>query len=218
MPRPYLHATTNVGSLGINAGADSPLEVSQVRRNLINVMKTIKEEHGKYPDSFGIQESGTYDFNFAPAFSTPLATDEMVEVLADYNNITRGVVTYANPLTCRTMPPIDNKAEIVTTVHDIAFSNGRGKKEHKVGIINVYRLRNSNADCASIETIKEYIDIQREMMERDGIRKVVVHGDFNLENLSLKHFKEISHPDMYHKHKDGPPRNISTKCSRTSTK
>ena len=102
---PYLHVTANVGSLGINAGPESPFDVSQVRRNLINLAKRIKEEHGKYPDSFGIQECGTYDFSFAPAFGLPVATDHNVTVLAGHQNAARGVCTYANPLTTTAAPP-----------------------------------------------------------------------------------------------------------------
>ena len=40
-------------------------------------------------------------------------------------------------------------------------------------------------------------------LELQGIRKVLVHGDFNNENLSISGFTELNHKGMYHKHKEG---------------
>ena len=57
----YLHVSTNVGTLGKGDRISTPESVLEVRRNVLNVLKRIKEEHGKYPDSMGLQEVGVFD-------------------------------------------------------------------------------------------------------------------------------------------------------------
>ena len=158
----YLHVSANVGTLGKGDRISTPDSVSEVRRNVLNVLKRIKEDHGKYPDSMGIQEVGVFDVELSPVFGTPFATDERVRAMKGGLNMIRGVATYGDgasstrpdpvgdAFTAREYKPLDNQTEIVTTVHDISFSNGRGKKDHKVGIINVYRLMNKGVECTPL--------------------------------------------------------------------
>ena len=203
MPKPHYHLSTNVGSLGSKDGIDDPEAVSEVRRNLYNVIKEIDQIYG-YPDSVGIQESGVYNMELAPKFGLPIATDEAVKVIDRRRdiNLTRGVVTYGGA-DARAFNPVDLRTEIVTTIHNVRIKGSSSTKDHKVGIINVYRLQNKKGDCPSLSDIKEYIRIQTARLRNDGISKVLVHGDFNAENLTIDGYKEYCHPDAYHKHKEG---------------
>ena len=74
----YLHLCTNVGSLGCDSHGDSPETVSQVRRKLYNTLDRVKLEHGKPPDSVGLQEVGTFGMRLAPYFDKPVGTDATV--------------------------------------------------------------------------------------------------------------------------------------------
>ena len=88
---PYLHASTNVGSLGgIRRDGSDPEMVAEVRRNLYNAINAIKQKHAKYPDSFGIQEVGNFEVALAPRFGGPRATDEHVQVLHRGRDVKRG--------------------------------------------------------------------------------------------------------------------------------
>ena len=98
---------------------------------------------------------------------------------------------------------MDDVTEMVTTVHNIRFSNGRGSKDHRVAILNIYRLNHKNATGTSLGELKRAIEKQVRTLELQGIRKVLVHGDFNNENLSISGFTELNHKGMYHKHKEG---------------
>ena len=139
----HWHVSANVGTLGSGGRSDNPGEVADVRTNVYNMMHKIKEAKGVYPKSIGIQEVGNYDVTLAPRFSTPLHTDEKV-IQRDRRgyDLKRGVATYALAGEATPFDPVDDKSEIVTTVHDIIFNNGRGNKSQKVGIMNVYRLMN----------------------------------------------------------------------------
>ena len=185
MPKPHYHLSANVGSLGVGRGDENPDQVSEVRRNLYNVIKEIEQIYG-YPDSVGIQEAGVFDMELAPKFGGPLATDENVNI-ADRrlgHNLIRGVVTYGSA-DALPFPPVDLRTEIVTTIHNVRMKGSSCTKDHKVAIINVYRLQNKKGDCPSLAEIKEYLRIQTARLRNDGIVKVVIHGDFNAENFTI---------------------------------
>ena len=113
---------------------------------------------------------------------------------------TRPVATYADPQHCSPFPPLDTRTEIVTTVHDIVFDSSKGTKKYKVALINVYALKRPEHNSASIREIKDYILTQTKELRKEGIRKVLVFGDFNEEQVSLPDFHEIMHQDMAHRH------------------
>ena len=57
----HLHLSANVGSLGSNYGdRQNPVRVVEVRRNVYNLLNLINQEHGKHPDSLGLQETGNH--------------------------------------------------------------------------------------------------------------------------------------------------------------
>ena len=199
----YLHVSTNVGSLGRGDGEWDPNDVSEVRRAVYDLFSRIKQEHGKYPDSLGIQEAGNLEVELGPQFEVPIASDEHVVQVKNGVNIRRGVVTYAKDPETVVWAPVDTVTEMVTTVHRIRFSNGRGNKDHKVAILNIYRLNHKSAVGTSLGELKRAIAKQVRTLELQGIHKVLIHGDFNNVNLSIPGFRELNHKGMYHRHKEG---------------
>ena len=200
----FLIASTNVGSLGRGEGEWDPNEVSEVRRNLYNVNERIKQEYDKYPDVLCIQEAGNFEVEIGPQFTGgPLATDAHVVQISNYRDIARGVATYAKDPDTGVAAPVDTKNELVTTIHKISYSNGRGNKEHKVAVLNVYRNAHREAVGTSVKDLRKCIAKQVHALEGQGIRKVLICGDFNSENLTISGFSELNHVGMYHRHKDG---------------
>ena len=114
----YYHLSANVGSLGCRQlDSITPDTVPQVRRNLFNLLNQIKEAHGCYPSSVGLQESGSYTVPLAPIFGTPLADDSHAIFEHEGRNKARGVVTYAAEATTTTLPPLDNISERLFLYH-----------------------------------------------------------------------------------------------------
>ena len=197
----HLHVSTNVGSLG-SRSADrlNPNRVVEVRRNVYNVMDIIKQKHGKFPDSVALQETGNHEVRLQPKFGLPIATDAHIAPRPNLVNYCRGVATWGDPASTKAFPPIDNSNEVVTTVHDIVFDSKKGKKSYKVAFINAYALRSKKSKVERSRELKDYILTQVTALRKEGIRKVLVTGDFNDEKFSITGFKELAHPDMGHKH------------------
>ena len=95
-------------------------------------MKEIEQDQGKYPDSIGLQEVGNFNVELRPRFNLPIATDSQVHVGPANKNVIRGVATYADPNTTTVFGPVDNRTEIVTTIHDIVFDGKKGIKKHAI--------------------------------------------------------------------------------------
>ena len=185
---PHLLLTCNVGSLGMHKDGHTPREVSDVRRRLFETLTTVKKDFGRYPDSVGLQETRTYNMQLAPAYGLPVSCDDNVFVRGlNGQNVARGVCTYAlHPGNASTLTPLDSTTEITTTIYNTRFNGGSGERDHKVAFLNVYRLRNANAECTTLRDIQDYIQIQCEKLQREqSVRKVIVHGDFNAENFTM---------------------------------
>ena len=164
------------------------------------MMNRIKERYGNFPNSIGLQEVMNYDVELSPVFGAPIGSDESVQVLHRRWNVTRGVATWGDSGVTTQFDPIDNKCEIVTTIHDnIEFYSKNGSRHRKVALINVYRLMHRDAPCATTQEIVNYINKQTRLLRKEGIEKVVIHGDFNEENVDIPGFRELSHPEAYHK-------------------
>ena len=195
----YLHLTTNVGSLGGQTTAANPNQVSEVRRNLYNVTNCIKDRYGSYPASIGLQETGNHEVDLGRGYGTPVATDAHCSNYSSSRCISRGVATYALANTAVEWPPLNDSAEVVTTLHKVPFNHGRGETTQKVAFINVYRLTHRDASNHSIENTVNYITDQLATLKRNNIKKMVIHGDFNQESVTIPGFRELRHPQMYHK-------------------
>ena len=192
----FIHLSTNVGSLGE--------ENSQVRKNLYEIIKLVQQHFGSYPDSFSIQECGNFDYRFSPFFGLPVATNDECLILQNGNNIRRGVCTYVYD-TDNTIvfPTLFYDVEIVTTISNIIaeksclnLGKNKGAKTVQIAFINVYR----NQTVVTEEKLKSAIEKTiNECNGKYGCRKIVVTGDFNLDNFSIFGLSEIKHPDSYHK-------------------
>ena len=186
--------STNVGSFGPPNSA--------VRGNVYSVFNTIKDDFGKYPDVAGFGECGGYDIVLAPVFGVPVGTDEGCEIMQNGANISRGACTYADPTTTRVIQNENKNFEVVTTIHQFIevqsctnVNRNRGTKTTEIGIIVVYRNH-----AVTAQDLREYIEeIIRQLNGKHGVRKIVVHGDFNDEDFFIPNLKEFTHEDMKHK-------------------
>ena len=121
------------------------------------MLKVVKDTHGKYPDSAGIQEVGNFGVVLAPRFGIPFATDNHVRIMQGGTNKARGVATYCDEATSERFQPLDTRTEIVTTIHDIVFDKIKGKKKHRVGIMKVYALNRRDLDRSPRNEIRDYV-------------------------------------------------------------
>ena len=128
---PHFHLSLNVGSVGKDGQNGLPLrvEATQVRKNIYELLEVVKRENGRYPDAVGIQELGNESFKLAPKFDAPIAWDSNVSLLNEQGeDMRRKVGTYALPEKATVFEALDNKAEIVTTVHDYNHKTNKGFK------------------------------------------------------------------------------------------
>ena len=205
----FLHLSFNAGSLGSTEnGRSLSDENRRVRQNVYDRIKELKTTTGRYPDAVAVQECGGFDFELAPRFGLPCATDISVRVPRKddpQSNVRRGVCTYADAEACHILSPIDSKCEIVTTIHDYTdYVRGKGKRDKRVAFINVYKLNNAHAETASSEEIRNYILQQKARLDRLGVRDIVCHGDFNDEDFDLGcTFRQLSDHRLSHRNKPG---------------
>ena len=201
----FLHFSTNVGGLGQDVEGEPNDAGKFTRRQLYNRLKYIQEKYGRLPDAVGLQETMNSKVKLAPGYDLPAATDDNVFVnCTDGNreyNARRGVATYADIKSCFRLAPLDNTSEIVTTVHEYTKKKSRGSVASYMCCINVYRLKNGDAPSSS-DDIKKYIANQVKIARNNGIHDFIVHGDFNDERFNLNNldFRELTHPELYHKH------------------
>ena len=205
---PHFHLSLNVGSVGKDGQNGLPLrnEAIQVRKNVYELLEVVKRQNGRYPDAVGIQELGNELYKLAPKFDAPIAWDGDVSLLNEQGeDMRRKVGTYALPEKTTVFEPLDQKAEIVTTVHDYNHKTNKGFKSSKVAFINVYKNDNVNVkDRPNAGAIRDYILAQTAKLEKElSVRKVVVHGDFNDENFTVPGFRELCDSRMYHRHRPG---------------
>ena len=186
--------SSNVGSVGPPGSA--------VRANLYVTFNKIKDDFDKYPDVAGLGECGEYNAILAPVFGEPVGTDEGCEIMQNGVNISRGVCTYADPLTTRVIKNQDKRFEVVTTIHTFIEVQGctnvnrnRGTKTTEIGIIVIYRNH-----AVTAKDLREYIGkIINNLNGAEKVRKILVHGDFNDEDFYIPGLKEFTHDDMKHK-------------------
>ena len=186
--------SSNVGSFG-------PAN-SAVLGNVFVTLNKIKDDFDKYPDVAGFGECGRYDVILAPFFGAPIGTDEGCEIMQNGSNISRGVCTYADPSTTRVFKNQDKRFEVVTTIHTFTefqnctnMSRNRGTKTTEIGIIVIYRNH-----AVTAKDLREHIErIIQDLNGKEGVRKIVVHGDFNDEDFHITGLKEYTHDDMKHK-------------------
>ena len=47
---------------------------------------------------------------------------------------------------------------------------------------------NKGVECTPLKSFRDYVGIQKERLHRDGIRKVLVHGHTNVDNMTIAVF------------------------------
>ena len=195
---------TNIGLRGTDELDDTEEFSGNVKKVLRNVHDQLMEIRAKYncaPCLLGLQETGGYNTEIKPFFDKPTSTDDHLNRHFQQGHGKNGVATYCtNEIKPRPFPPVDDHNEICSTI--FSFMNQRGKVT-EAAHINVYRNIHCN-HSRSIEETSKAVKLTIAKLRLAGIRKVIIEGDFNHDgHMDLgPGFREICHPDMFHKHND----------------
>ena len=181
-------AVANVGSFGSANSNNAGNKI--VRRNFLSRMRSVTKQFGEIEAFLG-QETGSSSFLAAPFFNGPLATNSNIT----YTNFNpRGVCTFSVNGAAFINPNM--KSEIATTTHAFNYRNKRNKiRQCEVGILNIYRNHGQPLNELILQ-INEEIDL----LKNKGINKFVCAGDFNSEFVDIPGLREITHPQLSHKH------------------
>ena len=182
-------AVANVGSFG---SADSQANAGnvKVRRNFLSRMRFVTKQFGEIEAFLG-QETGSSKFLAAPFFNGPLATNKEIS----YTNFNpRGVCTFSTNGIAFINP--HQKSEIVTTTHSFNYRNKRRRiRQCTVGILNIYRNHGQPLSELISQIQNEFV-----LLKQQDISKFLCVGDFNSEFVDIPGLREVTHPQLFHKH------------------
>ena len=182
-------AVANVGSFG-SANTQTNEGNTKVRRNFLSRMRSVTRQFGEIEAFLG-QETGTSNFLAAPFFNGPLATNKDISY-ANFNP--RGVCTFSTNGIAFINP--HQTSEIVTTTHCFNYRNKRKRiRQCTVGILNIYRNHGQSLSDLISQIQNEFL-----LLNQQGITKFLCVGDFNSEFVDIPGLREISHPQLSHKH------------------
>ena len=197
--------STNIGLRGTENMDDIDERhenVKKVLRKLHDHMAEIRAAYNANPILLAIQETGGYNFDLKPFFNDPIVTDNDIDPIYEQGHGKNGVATYCTAnVSPQPFEAVDDFNEICTTTFQ--YSNKK-RKEVKAAFINIYRNQHGIYNRSIEETIQAIKMTCDNLRQKAGIRKILIQGDFNYDGtLNLgPGFREITHPDMYHKHND----------------
>ena len=194
---------SNIGLTGSEASNDS-LEESD--RNVVTKAKVsdtctlISRKWGR-PTVLALQETGGFDFEPAPFFKKPKATDRHVTT-GQQGKGRKGVCTWTNDPEAVEMVPVDNHHEIATLIKPYYNKNGRARK---IALLNCYRNIHRLHTRSIEDTITAIRKIMGKLIRDHKVQTFAVFGDFNSErSIDFGHgVKEKLHDKLYHKHNTG---------------
>lgn len=195
--------SANVGSFGQNE--DLTVANIKVRQQTIDTLCEVENEYA-WVDIFCVQECNSYHVELRPIFYEPISTDETISFGRNAGGI-RGVATYAKE--GENFNINNDIHECCVTVHQ--YSNSKNKQV-KVAVVNLYRNISRNFERTIGQTISFLTDHVRTKLYENGIRNIIIIGDFNHENVNIRGFREIKHDDAFHKANKTTRKTFIDKC------
>ena len=181
-----------------NESGDVPSSVKSVLRNIHDGLMICRQKYNQNPAILGLQEDGGYGLNISPFFDEPIANDYDITT-GTQGQGKNGVSIYSSLKECSPFQAVDKRNEIVT----ITFSYRRAKGlTVKCAFICVYRNIHSDHERSLEETAKAIKKTISSLRQSQGIRKVIVQGDFNSESfIDLgTNFRELKSNATFHQH------------------
>ena len=171
-------ACTNVGSIG-KSTAECSDNNRTVRNNLCEALAKIVLKWGKV-DVLSIQECGGFDHVLPPFFKNqPVSSNKDIHYGGGEGD-KRGVLTFSNEPNAN-FDHSDIRNELCITITSYRNKKNRPRK---CAIVNCYRNQHTQFGRSSNDTRLGIISVANEL-RANGIRNVIVFGDFNDEKFNL---------------------------------
>ena len=208
---------SNIGLTGSEIVFDQIEEADRnniVKAKISDTCTEITKRWGR-PTVLALQETGGFNFEPAPFFHRPLATDEHVNT-GTQGKGRKGVCTWTIDPEAFELTPLDDHHEIATIVK--TYINKQGHKR-KIGLINCYRNTHKEHARSVDSTVTAIRRIMGKLIRDHKIRTFAAFGDFNTEKwMDFGHgMKEKSHDKLFHKHNDSTRKTridrLFTNCS-----
>ena len=190
-------------NIGLTGSEDPNDILDESDRNTVTKAKvsdtcTIVSRRWGRPTVLALQETGGFEFEPAPFFKKPKATDKHVTT-GQQGKGRKGVCTWTNDPEAIEMTPIDNHHEIATLIKP--YVNKKGWKK-KIALINCYRNIHRLHTRAIEDTITAIRKIMGKLIRDYKVQTFAVFGDFNCERpIDFGHaVREKLHDKLFHKH------------------